>query len=61
MDQTADVVPLAIAIAASPFTIIPAILLLFTARARATSLAFLAAWVLALAAGRDRVRPAGHR
>ena len=51
MDQTADVVPLAIAIAASPFTIIPAILLLFTARAKATSLAFLAAWVLALAVG----------
>ena len=51
MDQTADVVPLAIAIAASPFTIIPAILLLFTARARATSLTFLAAWVLALAVG----------
>jgi threonine/homoserine/homoserine lactone efflux protein len=50
-EQTADVVPLAIAIAASPFTIIPAILLLFTARARATSLAFLAAWVLALALG----------
>jgi threonine/homoserine/homoserine lactone efflux protein len=51
MEQTADVVPLAIAIAASPFTIIPAILLLFTARARATSLAFLAAWLLALAVG----------
>lgn len=52
MDETsADVVPLAIAIAASPFTIIPAILLLFTARARATSLAFLATWLLALAAG----------
>lgn len=49
--STADVVPLAIAIAASPFTIIPAILLLFTPRARATSLAFLAAWVVALAAG----------
>lgn len=50
-EMSADVVPLAIAIAASPFTIIPAILLLFTARARATSLAFLATWLVALAAG----------
>lgn len=49
--MTADVVPLAIAIAASPFTIIPAILLLFTPRARATSLTFLAAWIVALAVG----------
>lgn len=52
MDEMApDVVPIAIAIAASPFTIIPAILLLFTTRARATSLTFLAAWLVALAAG----------
>jgi threonine/homoserine/homoserine lactone efflux protein len=50
-ESTADVVPLAIAIAASPFTIIPAILLLFTPRARATSLTFLAAWLVALAVG----------
>ncbi len=50
-EMTADVVPLAIAIAASPFTIIPAILLLFTPRARTTSAVFLAAWLLALAAG----------
>jgi threonine/homoserine/homoserine lactone efflux protein len=49
--MTADVIPLALAIAASPFTIIPAILLLFTPRARATSAAFLATWVLALAVG----------
>ena len=42
MSDTADVVPLALAIAASPFTIIPAILLLFTERPRTTSLAFLA-------------------
>ena len=49
--MTADVVPLAIAIAASPFTIIPAILLLFTPRARATSLTFLAAWLVALVVG----------
>jgi threonine/homoserine/homoserine lactone efflux protein len=50
-EQTADIVPLAAAIAASPFTIIPAILLLFTPRARATSLAFLATWLVALAGG----------
>lgn len=50
-EMSPDVVPLAIAIAASPFTIIPAILLLFTPRARATSLAFLAAWLVAIAAG----------
>lgn len=47
----AEVLPLAIAIAASPFTIIPAILMLFTPRARATSLAFLASWLVALAVG----------
>ena len=46
---SADIVPLAIAIAASPFTIIPAILLLFTPRPRATSATFLAAWLVALA------------
>jgi len=50
-EMSANVVPLAIAIAASPFTIIPAILLLFTPRARTTSLAFLAAWLVALAVG----------
>lgn len=49
--MTADVIPLALAIAASPFTIIPAILLLFTPRARATSLTFLAAWLVALGIG----------
>jgi threonine/homoserine/homoserine lactone efflux protein len=46
----AEVLPLAIAIAASPFTIIPAILLLFTPRARATSASFLAAWLVGIAA-----------
>jgi threonine/homoserine/homoserine lactone efflux protein len=39
-----EIVPLALAIAASPFPIIPAILLLFTARPRATGLSFLAGW-----------------
>jgi threonine/homoserine/homoserine lactone efflux protein len=40
----AETLPLALAIAASPFPIIPAILLLFTPRARANSSAFLAGW-----------------
>ncbi len=39
-----DVLPFAIGIAASPFPIIPAILLLFTPRAAAASRAFLAGW-----------------
>lgn len=41
-----EIVPLALAIAASPFPIIPAILLLFTARPRASGLSFLAGWFL---------------
>jgi threonine/homoserine/homoserine lactone efflux protein len=41
---------LAVAIAASPFPVIPAILLLFTARPRATSLAFLGGWLGGIAA-----------
>lgn len=44
----AEVVPLALAIAASPFAIVPAILLLFTERPRATGGAFLAGWLLGL-------------
>lgn len=40
----AEVVPLALGIAASPFPVVPAILLLFTARPRATAGAFLAGW-----------------
>ena len=46
----AEVLPLALAIAASPFTIIPAILLLFTPRAKVTSSVFLAGWVVGIAA-----------
>jgi len=45
-----EVLPLAIGIAASPFPIIPVILLLFTARPLAASGAFLAGWVLGIAA-----------
>jgi threonine/homoserine/homoserine lactone efflux protein len=39
-----EILPIALAIAASPFPVIPAILLLFTARPRATGLSFLAGW-----------------
>ena len=46
----ADVLPLAIAIAASPFPVIPAILLLFTPRARLTATSFLLGWFVGVAA-----------
>jgi threonine/homoserine/homoserine lactone efflux protein len=45
-----EVLPLALAIAASPFTIIPAILLLFTPRAAAAGSAFLGGWLVSIAA-----------
>jgi uncharacterized membrane protein YjfL (UPF0719 family) len=45
----AEVLPLAAAIALSPLTIIPAILLLFTERPRATAATFLAGWLFGLA------------
>jgi threonine/homoserine/homoserine lactone efflux protein len=44
-----ETVALAIGIAASPFPIIPAILLLFTERPRAASFTFLATWLAAIA------------
>lgn len=40
----ADLLPLALVIAASPFPVVPATLLLFTARPRATAAGFLAGW-----------------
>jgi hypothetical protein len=46
-----EVVALAIAVAASPFAIIPAILVLFADRPRSTSLSYLAGWLVGLAAG----------
>ncbi|MGD9956180.1 MAG: GAP family protein [Candidatus Nanopelagicales bacterium] len=48
-----EVLPLALGIAASPFPVIPAILLLFTDRARAAAWSFLLGWIvgIALAAG----------
>lgn len=42
--------PLAIGIAASPFPILPAILLLFTRRPRLTSLSYLLGWLIGLVA-----------
>lgn len=47
----AEILPLAVAIAASPFPIIPAILLLFTDRPRAASTAFLGGWSGGILAG----------
>jgi threonine/homoserine/homoserine lactone efflux protein len=49
-DSLAEVLPLALAIAVSPLTIIPAILLLLSPRALTASASFLAGWVLGLAA-----------
>ena len=45
-ETIAEVLALGVAVAASPFPIIPAILLLFTPRAKATSLGFVAGWVI---------------
>lgn len=50
MSVWAETLPLAVAIAASPFPVIPAILLLFTARPRSTATAFLAGWSSGVAA-----------
>jgi len=49
-DVIVEVVPLGLAVAASPFGIIPAILLLFTPRAKAASLGFLTGWLLGVIA-----------
>jgi hypothetical protein len=43
-DDVGEIFGLALAIAASPFPVILSILLLFTTRPRATSLAFLGGW-----------------
>lgn len=55
MNQTwgsvlAELIPLALVIALSPLSIIPAVLALHTDRPRPTGLAFLAGWLLGLAA-----------
>ncbi|WP_082943641.1 GAP family protein [Mycobacterium sp. 1274761.0] len=44
-----DLVPLALVIALSPLSVIPAVLVLHTARPRPTSLGFLAGWLVGLA------------
>jgi threonine/homoserine/homoserine lactone efflux protein len=49
-DDVGEIFGLALAIAASPFPVIPAILLLFTTRPRATSLAFLGGWLAGIGA-----------
>ncbi len=46
----ATLIPLALVIAISPFSVIPAVLVLQTPRPRPTSLAFLGGWVLGLVA-----------
>jgi cytochrome c biogenesis protein CcdA len=46
-----EVLALAVAVAASPFAIIPAILVLFTDRPRPTSMAYLVGWFTGLALG----------
>lgn len=43
-DVVSEIIPIAIGIAASPFPIVPAILLLFTARPRAAGISFLLGW-----------------
>ncbi len=43
-----EIAPLALGIAASPFPVVPAILLLFTPRPRATGGSFLAGWVVGI-------------
>lgn len=45
-----ELVPLALVVAISPLSIIPAVLVLHTARPKPTSLAFLAGWIFGLAA-----------
>ena len=51
MDLALAMAPAALAIAASPFGIIPAILFLFTPRPRVGAGAFLTGWLLGIAAG----------
>jgi len=46
----ATLIPLALVIALSPLSIIPAVLVLHAARPRPTGLAFLGGWLLGLAA-----------
>ncbi|MGY4649332.1 apolipoprotein N-acyltransferase [Mycobacterium sp. URHB0021] len=45
-----ELIPLALVVAVSPLSIIPAVLVLHTPRPKPTSLAFLAGWIFGLAA-----------
>ena len=45
-----ELIPLALVVALSPFSVIPAVLVLHTPRPRPTGLAFLAGWLIGLAA-----------
>ena len=45
-----ELIPLALVVALSPLSIIPAVLVLHTPRPRPTGLAFLAGWLIGLAA-----------
>ena len=45
-----ELIPLALVVALSPLSIIPAVLVLHTPRPRPTGLAFLAGWLVGLAA-----------
>ena len=46
-----ELIPLALVVALSPLSIIPAVMVLHTPRPRPTGLAFLAGWLIGLAAG----------
>ena len=48
--ELTELIPLALVVALSPLSIIPAVLVLHTPRPRPTGLAFLAGWVVGLAA-----------
>lgn len=48
--ELAELVPLALVVAVSPLSIIPAVLVLHTPRPKPTSLAYLAGWIFGLAA-----------
>jgi threonine/homoserine/homoserine lactone efflux protein len=50
VSELTELIPLALVVAVSPLSIIPAVLVLHTARPKPTGLAFLAGWILGLAA-----------
>lgn len=50
VSELSELIPLALVVAVSPLSIIPAVLVLHTPRPKPTSLAYLAGWILGLAA-----------